>query len=231
MSSRELKYVFPCFAKQSILTDLNSTCIEDQEYSHNTICSLYFDTNDYLLAMEKADSDYCKSKVRIRWYTTKNNNKPTRCWLEIKNKLGSTRTKHRRLMPEPLNIVLQQLYQDPSGCHASNAFIRQQIAKHSPELISVKLQPVFTVSYQRHRFYDPFSMSRIAFDSEVCSTVFRNSNDFVVTHAKLDELILEVKGQYETLPYVLRPLAHKGLKKAAFSKYYQCFNKLSAYTQ
>lgn len=226
MSERELKFTFPNHAKNSLLNSLSSSCIKDGEYELNTVHSLYFDTHDFLFAMEKASSDYNKSKVRIRWYTSENSTEASQCHLEFKNKIGSTRRKIRIEIaknPEELFIGLK------SGTILD--IIQKHIAQNCPELLALKLRPVFSISYNRHRFLEQFSDSRIACDTNILARPFNLDKSFIVGQARLDAVLLEVKGHEQELPKALRKLAHKGLKKAAFSKYYECFCLLTDYQQ
>lgn len=229
--SRELKFTLPRKAKSSLLASLGFKCTSDKEHASNTIHSLYFDTDDYLLAMEKASSDYCKTKVRIRWYTTKDKPHADKCWLEIKHKLGSTRNKIRVVINQPPESIINELRKGNNSRQSIATLIKTKIHEHCPKLVELKLKPVFCVSYNRHRFYDPFSASRIACDSDISAEAFQDKASLCSSRVSLDQIILEVKGSEETLPTVLRSFSHQGLKKAAFSKYYECFVKLTGYEQ
>ncbi len=226
LPDRELKYIFDENVKESLLTELKFKCADDSEYEYNTINSIYFDTVDHLLAMEKASSDYFKSKVRIRWYTYPNNETKSKLYLEFKRKIGSTREKKRILLPYNYNEC-QLLLADG----ILPEYIRKQISLFCPELVSLNLKPMMVISYNRHRFVEPFTNSRVACDSEIRARSFSVNSGYVHTSIRLNNIVLEIKGKGDVLPTCLRSLSVKGLKKAAFSKYYECFCRLADYDQ
>jgi hypothetical protein len=65
---RELKYVFPNLRAGWLREWLGVRCRPDGEFAAGRISSIYFDTWSESLLDEKVNSDYQKTKVRLRWY-------------------------------------------------------------------------------------------------------------------------------------------------------------------
>ena len=92
----ELKYVFNRQIGSQLIQWLSERCLPDGEYPYGTISSVYFDTPWWHLLREKLNSDYLKTKFRIRWYSDLNGENPGPCgWVEAKHKIGSSRFKKR----------------------------------------------------------------------------------------------------------------------------------------
>ncbi len=233
MADRELKFVCSPWSDRSVIASLGSRCQSDQNYPTNRINSIYFDTLNWAFADEKAASDYLKTKVRIRWYDAEESvgekawekRASPKCFLEVKRKIGSTREKVRTA----LQVIPHEL---SAGLLPSSDFsvIKEEITKLAPDLGNMDLKPRILVRYLRHRFVDPVSGARIAFDSEITGTSILRSDSERFT-ARLSQSVLEVKSEAEDLPVNLRSLNMPNLRKAAFSKYYECFCLLTRYQQ
>ena len=231
MSKRESELKFTCdaFSAAFIKRGVESICLADDDFSENIISSIYFDTQDWLFADEKASSDYLKAKIRLRWYEAVGSSKTTKgskCYLEFKRKIGSKRTKSRVLMPFAGDKALLAV-QD----HSNKEMIQQNINEHIPDLYGHNIEPKFVVRYTRNRFKEPFSTTRISFDTDI--QAFSVGNNFAqqASHVRLVESVLEVKGDVDDLPHALRSFHAGKLRKAAFSKYYESYKLLSGYEQ
>jgi len=233
MANRELKFVCSPWSDRSVVASLGSRCQSDQKYQLNRINSIYFDTLNWAFANEKAASDFLKTKVRIRWYeprepgadSEKEERNQFKCYLEVKRKIGSTREKARvplTFAPEDLNDVLSS--------SSGSAAIRREITKLAPDLGTMDLMPRILVRYLRHRYIDPVSGARIAYDSEISGTAMSMTAAEHFT-ARLSQSVLEVKGKEKDLPVNLRSLNMPYLRRAAFSKYFECFCLLTRYQQ
>lgn len=223
----EIKFVHDSFAAPKVLRSLNCTCLPDTEYHTNIINSIYFDTSDYMFAMEKAASDYLKTKIRVRWYQECSGEvSGLGCFLEFKYKTGSKRRKKRipldfdpKSLPDAVDrpLFLEQM--------------RREILSIEPELAGFDLCPQILVSYTRYRFKYEMSKVRISLDTGInaknVNTHFRNQDKRVY----LDRSVLEVKGGCHELPIPLRCVIGSDIKKESFSKYYECFLLLSGYLQ
>ena len=225
-SERELKYSHDAHSSDRVLRSLQRLCQADGDYHRNIINSIYFDTPTWLLAMEKAASDYLKTKVRLRWYETPDDGHCSACFLEIKRKIGSRRQKIRLPLAFHGDQVEQQLATPEFHQH-----MKLILAEHAPELAGHDVAPKLLVRYLRHRYIEPFSDSRVALDSQITAQTVSFGHTLAAKRIQLDTAVLEVKGHHEDLPQLLRRLNASNLKKAAFSKYYECFILLTGYQQ
>ncbi len=182
--------------------------------------------------MGKAASDYLKTKLRIRWYTPADSTdtalKPSGRFLEVKHKIGSTRQKHRLSLSEQFETFNAK---QPSLTSKQREELRHALQQIEPALLAMQLDPSLTVSYQRQRYYDPFSQTRIALDSNiVCQSASRQLT-MANSRIKLDKAVLETKGTQRRLPTCLRGAGLAMIEKTAFSKYYESYKLLSHYEQ
>jgi len=227
-SEYEVKYVFLPADKAYIKKQLNVLCKKDTEFAGNVVHSLYFDTLGWDLAMEKASSDYLKTKVRVRWYSSFKDAKDTSVRvLEIKNKIGSKRKKLR----VELGAEFAEL--DRTGSTAEQTtHLNRLIQDVCPELLKINLVPSIYVTYFRHRFYEPFSNSRISLDTSInCKGLSNAYFNLSGRQFQLDKSVLEVKGPERNVPIILQnPLAGY-LQKDAFSKYYESVKLIKSYQQ
>ena len=220
----EQKYVFPRFQVEAILSWMESFCLADLNFPTNLVSSLYYDTPSFSFYREKSNSFYLKTKVRLRWYGKLQSpltDSPVNCLLEVKKKVGKIRQKKRI----PLKILASKL----STCQFSDeeiATVPLQIADLIP-IPAVFLIPMLIVRYNRYRFVDPHSGSRINIDMDIsCPQV--NPLYFPPGRSlnPLDVGVLEVKGKQMELPDILLPIS-KYLRKDNFSKYASCCEHLS----
>ena len=64
----EIKFVGPARAAPFAAASLEAVCAPDDEFPGNIVHSVYFDTPDLASYAEKANGDYLKTKLRLRWY-------------------------------------------------------------------------------------------------------------------------------------------------------------------
>lgn len=230
----ELKFTHESYSSAAVKRSLDRTCIADKKFQNNIVSSVYFDTHDWLFAHEKASSDYLKTKVRLRWYQkanhrtakTESDKTASKCFLEFKRKIGSKREKIRILMPFLGNKVLKSLQDDNI-----KALIRQHIAENAPDLLGYDIEPKFVIRYNRHRYFEALSRTRISLDTNIRAFSVDRSFAQVFSKVRLNQSVLEVKGDCDDLPIALRNIHAVNLKKAAFSKYYEGFVLLTGYQQ
>ena len=215
-------------AAKRVLASLKNVCRPDLNFYHGRVNSIYFDTHDWVFAMEKASSDYLKSKVRIRWYnyTQQNQARTSTCFLELKRKIGSKREKVRKPFDvDPQNIAY--LLKSPARIDA----VQQFLHRYAPEFAGYDLKPKFRISYTRHRFVEPITNTRIALDTNIEAKIVSSDSEYHRSIIKLDRTVLEVKGHEDELPIALRYLDAPNIHKEAFSKYFLCFQALTHYEQ
>ena len=218
----EQKYVFLPTQKAFLLSWLDRSLVWDPRYPSGTVSSIYYDTPDLRFYQETRYGFYQRTKVRVRWYDDAEDAPPSEevtCYLEVKRKRGKLRSKERQAVP----LEARRLVDDPFTDATIVNFGRQfQEAVFEPGQIFV---PVALVRYQRHRFFDPATGSRVSLDSGIrCprrNAVYLPS--FGSTAISTD--IIEIKGQSDVFPDALRPIVPL-LSDDSFSKYARCCEQI-----
>ena len=219
----EQKYVFIGQQKEMILDWLKHCYVRDPVFDFGTISSIYYDTPALSSYYEKRNSEYLKSKVRLRWYEdlrASDRDLDVTCYLEVKRKYGTVRQKERMEVVLPSRKLLDNPFSDhdvsslPSRAYELQCF---------PPGVLV---PILLIQYNRYRFVDSQGRSRIALDTDICCNRVNTAYFPLVPPVNLGMGVLEVKGNQTELPGSLNPLqAH--LTKSTFSKYAQCLEHLA----
>lgn len=220
-TTQETKYVFPLPVTHWLQDWLDVHCLHDVKFAGGRVYSLYYDTPSLAHYGEKENSDYIKTKIRLRWYTpsedlpsadASSGAATVPCFLELKRKVGVTREKRRLRVNVPAVALYGQPFLDP--LLRALPFDAYELGDVSP----ADLVPATVVQYQRWRYVDPLSGSRLSLDSEICC---RQANDELFPDPVSVSLawgVFEVKGADGEIPRVLEPLSSL-LSKEAFSKY------------
>ena len=217
----ELKFVLPDAAAGIVFDWLRARCLPDPAYPDGIVSSIYFDGRNLRFLDAKINSDFEKTKVRLRWYGDPQTGAPqSAAFLEVKRKIGARRFKSR----QPLEVPITDLSRVPlssSMFHDVLSMARNQ-GIHLPS----DLLAVMEVRFRRRRFIEPTSGSRVSIDSDIRAvrtnaTVLPGINPFPLVHA-----VLESKGERRQLPALLRPLTTMGCHKESFSKYARCYQKV-----
>src|SRR6185295_7036252 len=75
---------------------LTSVSVPDRAYPPALVCTTYYDTPALSLLGEKIDSDYLKTKVRVRWYASLGGDASgSAVFAELKDRVGAGRQKLR----------------------------------------------------------------------------------------------------------------------------------------
>lgn len=220
-ASIEQKFMFAAGKKTLLLEWIEDQLVRDPAFYFGPVASLYYDTPSLDLYREVRDGDYLKTKVRLRWYQTvfRPDQQSVPCYLEVKRKYGALRHKQRK-----------ELALHPS-CLDGDLFLNESVTEVPallPELnyfVRGILVPILVVQYERYRFVDPRSGSRIAVDTGIAC---RRANPAYVpatTPLELGSGVVEVKGRLDTLPDCLLPMS-RHLSKQSFSKYACCAERL-----
>lgn len=218
----EVKYVFPRHIGPQLAMWLSERCIPDGEYPYGTVSSVYYDTPWWHFLREKLNSDYLKTKFRVRWYSDLNGEHPGPCaWIEVKRKIGSSRFKER-------------IQINASGEKLNATSLESQLwHKYGREMAAIgihlpgPLLPVFEISYQRLRFVEPTTGARICLDNHIAAPRINRLMLAAVTPAELTEGVFELKGDQNALPKYLHQLSALGCRKRSFSKYLNCYVQLN----
>ena len=222
--NRELKLTINNKWNPRILNWLNTFCQPDPEYPYSTISSLYYDTYNWDCAAEKVNSYYLKTKYRLRWYTLfeQNENPNGAIFSEVKHRIGSTRKKFRL----PSSLTLNDINYPDFNDSRFSIFVKELRAQGLK--IQKTITPVYVVRYCRHRFVDSLYSSRICLDANI-EVPRINCNRIPCASSlpmRLETAVVEIKGSNENIPPYLQNLISLGCRKASFSKYEACYQKL-----
>jgi hypothetical protein len=183
-------------------------------YPAATVSTIYFDTPDLRFLGEKINSDYLKTKVRLRWYSPIARVDDTaRSFLEIKSRMGDRREKRRIETPLPAG----ELDEIPFDSVKLQDVL--ELARPLGVPIPARLLPVLLIRYERYRFIEPMSSSRVSIDMNIRAP--RGSHRLVRDAAPiaLQQVVVEIKGSETDLPRVLHPLARLGARRGSWSKF------------
>lgn len=217
----EIKFTFSSHHVESVVQWLRHRCRLDPDFPHNRVASIYYDTKDWQFLREKMNSDYLKTKFRVRWYQEPGEEKPPgQAFIEVKSKIGTPRTKFRMAAPYPASWFAKVPLEDLRLLDIPYSLKAQGI------LLKQHLFPVFIVQYERYRFVELVSGTRVCVDynigmPRVNRTMLPAANPFPLPTA-----VLEVKGNVESLPGILSYLLSFNCKKTSFSKYLACYEQL-----
>jgi len=217
----EIKYLIGNRRSGPVLQWLICNCRPDRQFPAGMVNSIYFDTRDWQSLGEKINSDYLKTKIRLRWYADIDGRRPNdRSFAEVKYKIGSKRHKIRVSAPF-------------SGAELAGMDLQNPVLLQIPQLVKslgIRLHhtyfPVYRIAYKRYRFLEPLYGGRICFDTDI-----RIPRVNIMAIARqyplaLQTAVFEYKGVFAELPHSLFPLMKLGLRKASFSKYGACYQKL-----
>ena len=141
---------------------------------------------------EKINSDYLKTKVRLRWY--EGGGRPAeRSFLEAKLRVGARRRKVR----------LETAF---SGTWLTHTALHDQALRRIPQElrplgvpVPSQLRPVLRIRYTRDRFVDPLAGVRISLDADISAPAVNRELLSVPNPLPLDTAVVEVKGQAREL--------------------------------
>ena len=219
----EIKYVVPAYRTKLALRMLERACDPDPQFPFGIVSSIYYDSQNWDYLREKRNSDYLKTKVRLRWYEQIQATKEgaDASFAEIKYRIGSKRMKIRMPTEFPGRFLSEttldntELLKIPAALAAQGAPILQPIF------------PAFVVRYCRRRYVDRLTNARICIDYEISSP---KSNPIMLATTfpcVLPKIVLEVKGSDGDFPLGLRNLLKLGFRRESFSKYYECYGQLT----
>ncbi len=214
----EIKYVLPPERTAPAAVALNALCRPDASYPANYVMSLYFDNLRLDSLAEKVDSQFAKSKVRVRWYRDRDGKvDPGGAMLEHKSRLGTLRRKSRVPLPHSTEWLDAASLDDPA---------LPGLPAHFPSAERIPragLFPYLIVRYLRRRFVEPLTGSRVSLDTAI--SLDRVNRRFLgyVHPVALGATVVEVKNHDGELPASLRCLLRLGARRASFSKYGACF--------
>jgi hypothetical protein len=222
----EKKFIASPSQTEFALHWLSQACLPDAKYRFGIVSSIYYDTPSLGCYKDKLNGDFLKTKVRLRWYDTHDENKPenTTAFLEIKSKIGSGRTKTRKPILLNRNWLETVSLDDP--------LLSELIYKQAGfgEQLPAGLIPSISLVYERYRFVCPSSGARVCLDTQIRTgryhpQLFRAPS---LGHSiPMNLVVLEIKDAHtEEIPW-LEPLFRQGFRSQSVSKYGTGLCKLS----
>jgi VTC domain len=217
----EVKFTAAATRTPILLAWLAGACVPEQPAPHGIVSSIYYDTDDLDLLDEKADSDYLKTKVRLRWYSDPaGRDAPGRGFLEMKRRVGGRRDKVR-LRTEYEGAWLAGVSLDDPRLASLPLRLR------GAGVLLPRLVPVLTVRYERHRFVEPSSGVRVSLDTAIGPAAVSRRVSRRPPAGLLSVSVVEVKGHVAALPPTLHALERLGVRRGSFSKYWACYQHVT----
>ena len=214
----ELKFTVPIQCAGSVLDWLLRVCKPDPGFPRGIVSSIYYDTPAGAYIFEKLNSDYLKTKIRLRWYTDPTNPRVDGvAFLEGKYRVGRCREKVHLQTSFPGAWVSSLPLHDPR-LRAIPHRLRTEGYPVDPGVV-----PLIMVRYERFRFIEPVSGARVSLDRDICAPAWNRLVFRPAAPAHLQMAVAEVKGRVDSLPPVLYGLITRGGRKAAFSKLTACY--------
>lgn len=210
---RELKYVLPAGRAAFVERWLLATCRPDPAHARSDVWTVYFDTPDRRSLGEKINSDYLKTKIRVRWYAPPGGSPAGDAFLEMKRRIGDRRDKIRVPLPGAAADLASRALDDPRWRDLPQQFVRLGLP------IGGIWQPALALVYRRTRLVDAASGARVSCDTDIRLAPLGGVARAPSRADPLPVAIVEIKGASDELPRALRPLVRFGARLSSFSKY------------
>lgn len=214
----ERKFYLPTSAIPLAAHLLAHCCPADRRYRRGTIHSMYYDTADLEHFDESEQGCRTRKKIRIRWYDTPSSASEAPVFVELKSRNGFSGSKQRKeyaVSSERLNgsVLREEIL--PYGR------LVETLAEfdYTPQTM---LQPTLLITYERLRFVEPMTGSRVSLDWNICSTLVSPTMDRGERSLRMEGGVVEVKGRSEELPETLRSLRILETDWSRYSKYATC---------
>lgn len=211
--THEIKYVLPAGAAGSLAGWLGAVARPERARPPAWVVSVYFDTPGLSLLDEKVNSDYYKTKVRVRWYRAADRHgSPSAAFVEMKRRIGNRRDKWRVPLGVGADALAGWSLDDPRWLHVLAPL--RALAPLPPGLA-----PVLRLQYFRARFVDAAASARLAVDQHLTVAAVSPRLRARPLPALLPDAVFEWKGPSVELPVYLTPITRFGARRRSFSKY------------
>ena len=209
----EKKYILTLSQRREILRRI-AEYIKPDEYGESTVCSLYFDTDDYRLIRCSMEKPVYKEKLRLRSYSTPKSG--SNVFLELKKKYNGVVYKRRKTMEfnQAMNYINKGVKPDDSQIMRELDWAMTYYSSLAPRMF---------IAYDRTAFYSKTDHElRITFDRNVR---FRTDNlDLSKGHygeriLDANLCIMEIKALSAMPLWLTETLADMGIFPGTFSKY------------
>ena len=200
---------------------LRQICLPARQYPSERINSLYFDTVDLDQHARSDSGDYCKDKVRIRWYGEDEDLSGMQTvFLELKSRRGFASTKQR--------LMLQTAAESLTASNLGRGILPRTLVMDTLAKFGFfppsMLFPVVKISYWRYRFDEITTEQRISLDCHIRSTMILLEPGNGEKNLELPGSVLEIKGQAAELPFALCHARMLDTDWTRFSKYSACID-------
>ena len=217
----EKKYMFTIDKYNELMKRLD-TKLDPNEFPNSSILNIYFDTDNYDLAIKSIQKPVYKEKIRLRSY-----NKPSKdssVFLEIKRKCDSVVSKRRIEM----KLSDLELYvKDKDSLESSNNQIKKELDYYFDRY---DLRPTMYLSYLREAYYDPTDRDfRVTFDSNVIAREYDlnlDSLNYGTNILEKDKYIMEIKTLGSIPLWFVKMINELGIMPCGFSKYGEAYTQL-----
>lgn len=209
----EIKYMITKTQMAVIQKAMEEYVIAD-EHGKSTLCSLYFDTPDYLLVRRSLEHPIYKEKLRLRSYGVADNNQPV--FVELKKKFDSVVYKRRVCMSaaEAYDYLLK-----------GNPSMDSQITREIDYFLQMYkgIRPAVLLTYQRDAYYAKDDHEfRITFDDNLMwrdHDLRLDSGIYGTPLLEKDRILMEVKVAGAFPLWFVKILSENHIYKTNFSKY------------
>jgi hypothetical protein len=210
---RELKYVL-CAGRMPFAERwLASRCRADGRHASSDVWTVYYDTPDRASLGEKVNSDYLKTKVRVRWYAEPGGGAAGDAFLEMKRRIGNRREKHRVLLPGAAGALARQPLDDDRWSALPRRLLAAGVG------LDGLWRPVLLLVYRRARFVDAASGARVSCDRSIRAASVPRWALGAWRPGPLPVGVIEIKGRSDELPANLSAIVRLGGRLSSFSKY------------
>lgn len=211
----EVKFMGPARQAWFAAASLEALCAPDDAFPTNVVHTVYFDSPDLASYAEKANGDYLKTKIRLRWYAGPGGapagGSAWPAWLEVKAREGSRGTKRRLALelagPSPLDGL------DPD---ALAAIVREHLGS--------AWRPTCWLSYTRTRLRGPDDETRVSVDRDLRVEWVASWIPTRPAGAGPPIFVVEVKGPTPAVHPTLSTLIVRHARKRTVSKYALCLD-------
>ena len=217
----EKKYIVDHAKKKAFLKEIGDWLVPDP-HGKSTICSLYLDTDNYLLIRNSISARTYKEKLRLRCYGTPE--PEDKVFLEIKKKYKGVVYKRRVAM------TLEQAYEYfRRSVKPEESQIMSEI-DYSMEFYKHPL-PKALIAYEREAYFiKDYPNLRITFDNNVryrTTELFLEKGSQGRAILPEDKYILEIKTDGAMPVWLSHALDKYGIFPASFSKYGTAYQEFS----
>ena len=209
----EVKYCITRKQKELIKEAMAEHMIADI-HGRSSICSLYFDTPDYLLVRHSLEHPFYKEKLRLRSYGVANDESTV--FVELKRKYDSVVYKRR---------VGMSLRQAKGYLLRGESVIDTQITREIDYCLQMYrgIRPSVLLSYEREAYYGRDDHEfRITFDDNILwrdHDLTLDSGIYGTLLMDQDRVLMEVKTGSAIPLWLVRVLSSDHIYKTSFSKY------------